>query len=122
MLMGIWQIADGVYTIVYYGFFKTSMILKEINADSSTSLINSEFIFICSFGTLLVILGLVNILMSKKYIHDETTSKKVGFYLCAQSLFSYFILDIISLILGMSAGVIYLAKNKSIKLKKVQGS
>ena len=123
LIMGIWQIIDGLITIIFYGLgnqlnlfgFSSGNVtyLKQLDATYG-----NIFLFVSSFGVVLIGLGIVNILLSKKYIKDDQIHFKMGMYIMIQSLLSYFILDFISLILGMTAGVLLIAKNKSIRLKK----
>lgn len=111
-IMGIWQIIDGLITILYYGLYKLGSTL----ATTSSTLNRSMFTLTCSFGILLITLGMVNLLLGKRYIKNGKIHYKIGFFLIFQALISYFMMDIISVILGMTAGVILLAKNKSIRL------
>lgn len=111
-IMGIWQIIDGLITILYYGLYKLGPTL----ATTSSTLNRSMFTLTCSFGILLITLGMVNLLLGKRYIKNGKIHYKIGFFLILQALISYFMMDIISVILGMTAGVILLAKNKGIRL------
>lgn len=119
-IMGIWQILDGLFTIFIYGFYQQN-IFPGITAagDTQVSAINAAFgnvfMFVCTFGILLIGSGMINLLISKRYVKDDQVNVKIGVYLILQGLASYFILDIISLALAMSAGVILLARNKGIK-------
>ncbi|WP_430610132.1 hypothetical protein [Enterococcus sp. DIV0876] len=123
LIMGMWQIIDGLITIVFYGLgnqlnlfgFNSSNLtyLKQLDANYG-----NIFLFVSSFGVILIGLGIVNVLLSKKYIKDDQIHLKMGIYMMIQGVLSYFILDFISLILGMTAGVLLIAKNKSIRLKK----
>ncbi|KPG71339.1 hypothetical protein [Enterococcus sp. RIT-PI-f] len=123
LIMGIWQIIDGLITIIFYGL-GNQLNLFGFNSGNVTYLKQLDatygniFLFVSSFGVVLIGLGLVNILLSKKYIKDDQIHFRMGMYIMIQSLLSYFILDFISLILGMTAGVLLIAKNKSIRLKK----
>lgn len=120
-IMGIWQILDGVLTIGIYGLYQKQIFsgmvesnLAQLNAIDA--LFGNVFLFVCTFGTLLIGLGLANLVISKRYVKDNQVNIKIGVYLLVQGLFSYLILDIISLALGMTAGIILLARNKGIKL------
>ncbi|MBO0481191.1 hypothetical protein [Candidatus Enterococcus courvalinii] len=120
-IMGIWQILDGVLTIGIYGFYQQQIFsgmvesnLAQLNAIDA--LFGNVFLFVCTFGTLLIGLGLANLVISHRYVKDNQVNIKIGVYLLVQGLFSYLILDIISLALGMTAGIILLARNKGIKL------
>lgn len=108
-IMGIWQLLDGLYTTIFYGILPQAGLGSMKLGSNYTGI---SFIL----GTLLLILGLANLLVSRRYLQDGQIYKKTGIFILAQALFSYFILDIISLIVGMVAGVILLSKNKSIRL------
>lgn len=120
-IMGIWQIVGGLLTIIFYGFYQQQLAsgtpegnLAQLTA--ITAQFGNVFVFICTFGTLLIGLGIANLVVSKRYVKDNEVNIKIGVFLVIQALFSYLILDIVSLVLGMSAGVILLAKNKGIKI------
>lgn len=85
------------------------------------ALFGNAFLFVCGFGTLLIGLGLFNLIASQKYVKDDQVITSIGVVLLIQAFFSYMIFDVISLILGMSAAVILLAKNKSIRLNSQTG-
>lgn len=119
-ILGIWQILDGLLTIVVYGFYQQQVFsgvtaAGETQVNAIQAVFGNVFMFVCTFGTLLIGLGLINLVISKRYIKDNQVNVKIGVYLILQGLLSYFILDIISLALAMSAGVILLARNKGIK-------
>lgn len=118
--LGIWQIVDGLITILFYGMYQKNRVMN--NSDVSTehlyvleNIFGSVFNFITIFGLLLIGLGLINMVVAKNHIKNTTVNYKVGFWLLFVGLFSYFIMDILSMVLGLSAGVIYFAKNKSIQ-------
>lgn len=125
-IMGIWQIIDGLITILFYGIYQeffahhsTSSFSTQYNG--MNALFGNAFLFICGFGTLLIGLGLFNLIASQKYVRDDEVIRSIGVVLVIQALFSYLIFDVISLVLGMSAAVILLAKNKSIRLSSQAG-
>lgn len=120
---GIWQIIDGLITILIFGTYQrqqfasvTDLPLEQLNA--LESIFGSLYIFISLFGVLLIGLGLINLVTARNYMKDRSTSVKTGIWLIAVGIFSYFIMDIISLVLCMSAGILFLAKNKSIKIQE----
>lgn len=123
LIMGGWQIFDGLITIIFYGLGNQLNLLGG-NSDNQVYLeqlnvsYGNIFLFVSSFGVMLIGLGISNILLSKKYIKDDRVHFKIGVYLLIQGLLSYFILDILSLILAMAAGVLLIAKNKSIQMKE----
>lgn len=125
-IMGIWQVIDGLITIVFYGIYQEFFSHHNTSNFSTqyhgmNALFGNAFLFICGFGTLLIGLGLFNLIASQKYIKDDQVIRAIGVVLLIQALFSYMILDVISLVLGMSAAVILLAKNKSIRLSSQAG-
>ena len=120
-MMGIWQILDGVVTIGIYGLYQQQIFSGMVESHLAQlraidALFGNVFLFVCTFGTLLIGLGLANLVISQRYVKDNQVNIKIGVYLLVQGLFSYLILDIISLALGMTAGIILLARNKGIKL------
>lgn len=119
-LLGIWQLVDGVITIIFYGLFKRYQFsqLSELsyqNAKALDSLFGSTFIFISLFGTLLIGLGLFHLVLAKRYMKEDTTSKKWLVWLSVVSLFSLLVMDIISLILAVISLVLLVAKRQAIK-------
>lgn len=119
VIMGIWQILDGLVTILYYGFYKLAPLTGKIGnqvADQASQSVNSSmFTLTCTFGSLLIGLGILNLVVSKRYLKDQQQGKKVGFFILAQGLFSYFVLDLPSMILSFSIGVIYFAKKGALR-------
>ena len=125
-IMGIWQIIDGLITIMFYGIYQEFFAQNNSSSFSTqyhgmNALFGNAFLFVCGFGTLLIGLGLFNLIASQKYVKDDQVITSIGVVLLIQAFFSYMIFDVISLILGMSAAVILLAKNKSIRLNSQTG-
>ncbi|MEM5009856.1 hypothetical protein WKH57_03930 [Niallia taxi] len=128
IIAGIWQIIDGLLTILVYGTLKK---IEGANLIENTSfaymkamesVVGSIYIFIGIFGSILIGLGLFNLVCVKKYIKDDQVHVKVAIWLLVCGVMSYFIMDIISVVLYMSAGMIMLAKNKSIKKLVMRGN
>lgn len=120
--LGIWQIVDGVITILFYGISQKRSFLGVYDYSSGygkgmNAMIDNIFIFITLFGSLLIGLGLFHLVLANKYVKDNKINKKIGWWLFFQSALSYLILDIPSLILGIMAAIIYMAKNKRIQLE-----
>lgn len=117
MILGTWQILDGLITIFYYGLYKYGWKVSDLSSSSDVSevIYSNLFTVTTTFGILLISLGLVNILISHKYLKDNQISQKIGIFLIIQAIFAYMIFDIISVVLGISAAIILLSKNKSIK-------
>lgn len=114
-IMGIWQIIDGLFTIIYYGIFQRGHGLLGV---SPAVYPNGYMMVITGFGGLLMALGIINLLLSTRYIKDDQIYWKIGFFLLVQSILSYIVLDVISAVLGMTAGIILLAKNRSLKVNR----
>lgn len=114
-IVGIWQVIQGVFTILYYSIMNrmstVSSLHHLLNSDYDTVLIMA---IINIFGSLMIGLGIFNLVVSKNYMKDSSLTK-TGYWILLNSIFSYLIFDIISLVFGMSALVIYFAKNKSIR-------
>jgi uncharacterized membrane protein HdeD (DUF308 family) len=122
--MGIWQILDGLVTIIYFGFYILAPLSGKLGVgevDQANRTINSSmFTLTCTFGALLIGLGILNLVSAKRYLKDVTTEKKFGLFLLGQGLFSYFVLDIPSMLMGICGGVVYFAKNKAVKQSKIR--
>lgn len=120
-IVGVWQIIDGLITILVYGTLKKVGGANLIENTSFAymkameSIVGSIYIFIGIFGAALIGLGMFNLVCAKKYIKDDQVHVKVALWLLICGAFTYIIMDIVSVILCMSAGLIILAKNKSIK-------
>lgn len=122
-ITGIWQILDGLITILFYGMYQRNQFsslagLSFEQAKGIESIFGSIFMFISIFGTLLMGLGMINLVTARNYMKDHVSSAKVGIWLLVVGIFSYFIMDIVSLVLTMTAAVLYLAKNKSIRMEQ----
>ncbi|MGX7133059.1 hypothetical protein [Enterococcus songbeiensis] len=118
-VMGIWQIIDGLMTILYFGFYKLAPLSGKMGVHASDQAVqsfnSSMFTLTCTFGSLLIGLGIFNLIIAKRYLKNGQLAKKFGFFFLGQGLFSYFILDIPSVILGIAAGVVYFAKTRALK-------
>lgn len=116
-LMGIWQVIDGLITILYFGLYKLAPLSGKMGAqaiDQTNQTVNSSmFTLTCTFGSLLIGLGILNLVTAKRYMKDSQRDKKFGLFFLGQGLFSYFILDIPSMVLGIACGVVYFAKSKA---------
>lgn len=128
IIAGIWQIIDGLLTILVYGTLKKiegAYLIENTSfayMKAMESVVGSIYIFIGIFGSILIGLGLFNLVCAKKYIKDDQVHVKVAIWLLVCGVMSYFIMDIISVVLYMSAGMIMLAKNKSIKKLVMRGN
>lgn len=122
----IWEIITGLLTIIFYASFikKEGMGIKETSfakAEAIQSLFGSLYMFSVSFGMLFIALGLINFLAAKN-LKDNVVTVKVPIWLFIIGLASYFLMDILSSLMFLSAGILALAKNKSIvKLSDIAG-
>ena len=114
----IWQIVSGLLTIFVYA----SIIKKEgLNASFNTvakleaaqSIFGSLYMFSVSFGLLFVILGILNLVLAKSMKDDKPEVKKPIWFIVL-GILSYFVMDILGAFLFLSAGILAIAKNKSI--------
>lgn len=114
-ITGIWQIIHGIFTILYFSIFKNDETLISLSTvlDNQHDLqVVNRFIYL--FGMVIVGMGIFNLVAERNYMKDNTISK-ISIWLIINGIVSYFAFDFISLALGMSAAVIYLAKNKAIR-------
>ncbi|HIY57149.1 MAG TPA: hypothetical protein H9829_02945 [Candidatus Tetragenococcus pullicola] len=112
-VMGIWQIIDGMLTIIYYGIFQRGNGMLGL---SPAVYPNGYMMVITGFGTLLITLGIINLLLSRRYIKDDQVYWKIGFFLLFESVLSFIVLDLISAVLGLTAAILLMAKNKALKV------
>lgn len=124
MALGIWQILDGVITIIFYGLFKRHQFsqlsaLTYQNAEEMDSLFSSSFIIISIFGTILIGLGLFNLVVAKRYLKNQAVSLKWIMWLLTVAVFSLFVMDIVSVVLASGSVVSLFAKRSAIKKIKL---
>ncbi|WP_259545311.1 hypothetical protein MHI39_12425 [Heyndrickxia sp. FSL K6-6286] len=117
----IWQLLDGFITVFIYGPYirnKGANIngLSYGEKKGLESIFGSIYSFVSIYGILLILLGLVTIYFTKTYMKNDIVPKKVPFWFLLCGIISYFTMDIISLVLYMGAGIIILAKNRSLKM------
>lgn len=114
----IWQITSGLLTIFLYASYIKTEGLKTsytsiANLEAAQSAFGSLYMFSVSFGMIFVILGILNFVLAKTLKDDQTEVKKPIWFILL-GLASYFVMDILASILFLSAGILALAKNKSI--------
>lgn len=118
---GIWQIVDGILTIVAYGTFiklkgaSKGNLLNFANAKAMQSLFGSLYIFLVAFGVALIGLGLLNIYLAKVQLKSSAASFKIPVFVFVQAILAYFCMDLITTALLGLAGIIYLAKSNATK-------
>lgn len=118
-IVGIWQIIVGFITIyLYANRYKqsslTEMEFSIVQEKAIQSFESNLYIFTVSLGLLYVLMGVINIYLSRKII-DQSVQRKIPFILIIMGIVSYLLMDIVSGILCLSAGVLALSKNKLMK-------
>ncbi|SDM51847.1 hypothetical protein SAMN04488137_0539 [Fictibacillus solisalsi] len=113
-----WQILSGLLTIFAYGSYiksKGSSIHDTSFAQMKAiqSLFGSLYSFTVTFGMLFVILGIVNLYLVRSLKDDKVEVKRSVWFLVL-GVSSYFLMDFIGAVLFLSAGILALAKNKTI--------
>ncbi|OAK67258.1 hypothetical protein [Lederbergia galactosidilytica] len=116
-----WQILDGLITIFIYGPYirekgVATAQLSAVEKEGLDSLSGSISSVASIYGILLILLGFITIYLTKTFLKEGIVPKKVPVWFLICGIISYFTMDILSLILYMGAGIIILAKNRSIKL------
>lgn len=114
----IWQIFSGLITIFIYGsFVKTLGIeIQETTfaqMKAVQSLFGSLYTFTVTFGIMFVVIGLFHLYIARN-LEDNKVKVKLSSWFILIGAASYFLMDIISAVLFLSAGILALAKNKSI--------
>lgn len=123
LIAGVWQVIMGFLTIFVYAthhrrqgldMIYDAMPLPLIEAEAMNSLFGSIYMFIVTFGTLFVVLGVINLILQTKIKDNKVEKKKPLFFLIC-GIGTYFLMDLLSTILLVSASILMLAKNKSIE-------
>jgi hypothetical protein len=118
MVGSIWQIVSGLLTIfAYASFIKREGLHSSYNTfaklEAAQSIFGSLYMFAVSFGMLFVILGVINFVLAKTLKNDKTEVKKPIWFILL-GFASYLVMDLIGSLMFLSAGILALAKNKSI--------
>lgn len=114
----IWEMITGFITIFFYAssLKKQGLGMKETSfakVEAIQSLFGSLYMFTVTFGMLFLAIGLINFFIAKN-LKDHKITIKVPIWLICIGLASYFLMDILSSLMFLSAGILALAKNKSI--------
>ncbi|MDQ0227861.1 hypothetical protein [Metabacillus niabensis] len=119
LIGSIWQIVSGLLTIfVYASFIKNEGMHSSYNTlaklEAAQSVFGSLYMFSVSFGMLFVILGILNLVLGKS-LKDDKAERRKPIWFILLGLSSYIVMDIIGSFMFLSAGILALAKNKSVK-------
>ncbi|MDN4525930.1 hypothetical protein [Fictibacillus fluitans] len=114
----IWQIFSGLLTIFAYGSYiksKGSSIQDTSFAQMKAmqSLFGSLYSFTVTFGMFFVILGIFNLYLVRS-LKDDVVEVRRSVWFLVLGVSSYFLMDFIGAVLFLSAGILALAKNKTI--------
>ncbi|WP_180349952.1 hypothetical protein [Bacillus sp. D386] len=118
MVGSIWQIVSGLLTIfVYASYIKNEGLNSDYNTlaklEAAQSIFGSLYMFSVSFGMLFVISGIVNFVMAKLLKDNQLEVKKPIWFILI-GVTSYLVMDLLGSLMFLSAGILALAKNKSI--------
>ncbi|MFF2447107.1 hypothetical protein ACFVSW_08375 [Neobacillus sp. NPDC058068] len=118
MVGSTWQIVSGLLTIfVYASYIKNEGLNSSYNTlaklEAAQSIFGSLYMFSVTFGMLFVILGILNFVLAKTLKDDKAEVKKPIWFILL-GFASYLVMDLLGCLLFLSAGILALAKNKSI--------
>lgn len=78
-IVGIWQLVQGAFTIIYYSIVNrldtTTSLFNFLSNSHDTALLMT---IINIFGSLLIGLGIINIVVVKNYMKDSSLTKTGG--------------------------------------------
>ncbi|MFK9092032.1 hypothetical protein [Bacillus salipaludis] len=118
MVGSTWQIVSGLLTIfVYASYIKNEGLNSSYNTlaklEAAQSIFGSLYMFSVTFGMLFVILGILNFVLAKRLKDDQAEVKKPIWFILL-GFASYLVMDLLGSLMFLSAGILALAKNKSI--------
>lgn len=119
----IWQLITGFATAFIYSVYLKNAgsqtgDLSVLEAKAVASVFDSLYTFTVTYGLFFMAVASLNFIFVRKFVKDGTIQYKLPVcWICLAVLF-YFLTDYLSLMLCLLAGVIALAKNKSIQNQK----
>lgn len=120
LIGGIWQVVSGIITIfIYSTSIKVGGVAQaaasNIDLDTSKLFIDSAYMVSVSLGLAYLIMGILNIVLSRSFkITNVEIKKPIITIVCG--IVSYLLMDFISCFIYVVSGIIALSKNKAIKL------
>ena len=123
----IWNLILSVVTLFGYStWFKTSGLegLQDASPETvvvGTTLIDSVSKVILTFGLFMFVGAIVNFIIAKN-VKDDTIQKKIIAWIVCWGLIQLFSMDIVGFVLYLITFVIYMAKNKAIKITQVENT
>lgn len=126
ILLGGWNCLNGVLTILVYApwFRQKGQALFRQHAlqnYSSYSMMDSVVQLIFIFGLFLLVLGLVNSYLGLMKMGTSQRSKKMSAWVLLMLLVEVVMMDWIGILFILILTTIYFARNKSLKMKEVNG-
>lgn len=122
LALGVWQIIDGLITIIFFGYQVSATGKQDrLSVDGQAvhaieSIFGSLFTFTVMFGIGLLGLGIINLYLSHSFLKDQQISYKIPIYLLAMALLAYMCMDVVTVVLAISASILTLSKNKALKM------
>ncbi|MEK5389629.1 hypothetical protein NSQ59_04485 [Margalitia sp. FSL K6-0131] len=111
----IWEIISGLITVLFYATsIKKQGLTVVPNMEAMQSIFGSLYMFAVTFGMLFIAIGFINLYLSRQ-MKNEHVEKKIPIWFIIVGLASYFVMDILGALMFLSAGILALAKNKSVR-------
>jgi hypothetical protein len=117
----IWQLITGAITLFFYSYHVKAAEgqqvtnLSPIELKSVQSVFSNLYTFTITYGLFFIVLAIVNFLLTRTYIKDQSIQLKMPIYWLILAVIYYFLSDFISVFLFMAASVIAFSKNKPTK-------
>jgi hypothetical protein len=121
----IWNLVTALITIFGYStWFKKEGIQGLQGAEPAamaigTTMIDSVSKVIVTFGLFIFVGAIVNFLIAKN-LKDDEIQKKIVLWISCWGIIQLLTMDVIGFVIYLIAFVIYMAKNKVIKLHQIQ--
>lgn len=121
MIGALWNLVTSLLTIFSYNSWFTSQGEKQLqNLDTNTMIAGSQMVnnvskIIFIFGLFVLIGAIVNFLVATK-IKDNEIQYKLIIWIGVWAILQILSMDVIGFVLYILAFVLYMAKNKAIKL------
>jgi hypothetical protein len=119
LIGAIWEIFTGTVTILFYASVikKQGLSVRETSfekMEAIQSLFGSMYMFAVTFGMIFITLGFINLYLMNK-LDEQKIEVKLPVWFIFVGLGSYLLMDIPGAVLYFSAGILALAKNKSMR-------
>jgi hypothetical protein len=121
----IWNLVTALITIFGYStWFKKEGIQGLQGAEPAamavgTTMIDSVSKVIVTFGLFIFVGAIVNFLVARN-LRDDEIQKKMVLWIACWGIIQLLAMDVVGFVIYMIAFVIYMAKNKAVKLQHIQ--